>query len=215
MTRPKLIIILLLLVTLVLTGFIIDFRLKASILQIARTRAQVLYTERINHIVNEKVVAQMEYTDLVHIHKDEQGRIVLLQPDTAAMNRVIAGTVEEIARAMTDAKFNVIQVPLGQLTGSEILAGYGPRLQVRILPAGQVHADILNKFDQAGVNQTRHFIYCKIRSDIKVAVLYMEEPVQVVTVIPLAESIIVGEVPKTYVSLDKEKNTLYPIIKGD
>lgn len=215
MARPRLVIFILLLAALIASGLFIDFRLKASILQIARTRAQVLYTERINHIVNEKVVTQMEYTDLVHIHKDEQGKIVLLQPDTAAMNRVIAGTVEAIAHSMIDAEFNVIQVPLGQLTGSEILAGYGPRLQVRVLPAGQVHADILNKFDQAGVNQTRHLIYCKIRSDIKVAVPYMEEPVQVVTVIPLAESIIVGEVPKTYVSLNGEKNTLYPIVKED
>ncbi|WP_054698112.1 sporulation protein YunB [Syntrophomonas palmitatica] len=182
----------------------VDLRIKASVLEIAKSRVQVGETERINRIVNNEVVSQISYEDIVQIHKDNEGRIVLLQPNTIAMNKIMSSTVADIARSLTELRENTVTVPLGQLTGSVILAGYGPNIKVKVIPAGQISVNIINKFNQAGVNQTRHLIYFKIKTRMKLAVPYVNENVEVCTTIPLAESIIVGEVPRTYVNTNSD-----------
>lgn len=186
----------------------IDFRLKSAVLEIAKSKAQVSQTEIISEIVNEEIVSQIEYDDIIMVHKDDQGKIVMIQPNTIILNKIMANTVREVSVSLRDMDEQELQIPLGELTGSKILAGYGPRMNVRIISAGQVHVSVLNKFDQAGINQTRHLIYFNIDNTIKLAVPFLNEEIKVSTVIPLAETIIVGSVPDTYVSLTGENNDL-------
>lgn len=186
----------------------IDFRLRSAVLEIAKSKAQVSQTQIINEIVNEEVVSQIEYEDVVMIHKDNQGKIVMIQPNAIILNKIMANTVKEVSASLKDMDEQELQIPLGEVTGSKILAGYGPRMNVRVITAGQVQVSILNKFDQAGINQTRHLIYFNIDNTIKLAVPFLNEEIKVSTVIPLAETIIVGSVPDTYVSLTGENNDL-------
>jgi sporulation protein YunB len=189
---------------------IVDIRIKSSILQLARSEAQLIETTAINRIVNENVVKDIEYQELVTVHKDGQGRIVMIQPNTIMLNQIMTKTVIEVAQAGRQMRNESISIPAGQLLGPAFLAGYGPKLKVKIIPAGEVQVNVLNKFDQAGVNQTRHLIYFEIKSNIKIAVPYLDETIRVSTVIPLAETIIVGEVPQTY--LNFSGNGPYPLM---
>lgn len=206
---------LLIVVLLVTTGLgfiIVDFKLKASVLEIARAQAQVRGAEAISRVVNEEVVSKVEYRDIVSVHKDSKGRIVMVQPNTVMLNKIMADTVIQVSSGLGQMEEETISIPLGQLSGSQLLAGYGPRMKVKTIAAGQVHVEVLNKFEQSGINQTRHMIYFKINSDIKVAVPFMKEKVEVSSIIPLAETIIVGEVPQTYVEFSGVGEALYPLI---
>lgn len=197
-----------------ITVIMVDIKIKSSILQMARSKAQLTETAAINRIVNEKVVNDIEYQKLITVHKDGQGRIVMIQPNTIILNRIITRTIIEIAENSKQMRTESIRIPAGQLLGPSFLAGYGPNFRVKIIPAGEVKVNVLNKFDQAGVNQTRHLIYFKIDSNIKIAVPYMDEAIHVSTVIPLAETIIVGEVPKTYLNFNgggKQAFSLLPV----
>lgn len=205
MYRPKKRIItaaVVLLVLIIILIIFVDAQLKSSILEIARSKAQISGMEAINRVINEKIVAQIEYKDIVYIHKDNNGKIVLIQPNTIKLNQIMASTVIEVTASLNQMSGESFYIPLGQLTGSKILAGYGPRMKVKTIPVGQVTVDVLDKFDQAGINQTRHFIYLKVTSKIKVAVPFMDKEVRVISTIPLAETIIVGEVPDTYVNFN-------------
>lgn len=205
-----------LLVTIIIVVFIItiiiDVRIKSSVLQLAKSKAQLSETMAINRIVNERVVNDVEYQDLIAVHKDDQGRIVMIQPNTIMLNKIMTQTVMEVTEVTAHMRENNIRIPAGQLLGPAFIAGYGPKFKVKIIPAGEVKVNVLNKFDQAGVNQTRHLIYFKIDSNIKIAVPYLDETIRVSTLIPLAETIIVGEVPKTYLNFSGEKDSLYPLM---
>jgi len=189
-----------------------DSRIKASVLEIARSRVQIRETEIINEIVNREVVAKTSYEDLVKIHKDRNGRIVLIQPNSIMINKIMASTTVRITESLGQTHEESISVPLGQITGSTLLAGYGPRIKVKIIPSGQVHVEIINKFDEAGVNQTRHLIYFRIQSDMKIAVPLMGEELKVSTTVPLAETIIIGDVPRTYVNYKEKSELPYSVI---
>ena len=81
---------------------------------------------------------------------------------------------------------------------------------VKVIPASQIYVAVDDKFEQAGINQTRHRIYMQVKTRIKMAVPFMYKDLNVVTTIPMAETIIVGNVPQTYVNLNGSANTLYP-----
>ncbi|MDD4402807.1 MAG: sporulation protein YunB [Desulfitobacteriaceae bacterium] len=204
--------LLIIIVVVLILAIVIDVRIKSSILQLAKSKAQLSETAAINRIVNERVVNDIEYQDLVTVHKDSQGKIVMIQPNTIMLNKIMTRTVIEVADETAQIREDRIDIPAGQLLGPAFIAGYGPKFKVKIIPAGEVKVNVLNKFDQAGVNQTRHLIYFQIDSNIKIAVPYLDETIKVSTVIPLAETIIVGEVPKTYLNFSGNKDSLYPLM---
>jgi hypothetical protein len=84
---------------------------------------------------------------------------------------------------------------------------------VKIIPAKQVTVEVENRFEQAGINQTRHLINFKINSRIKIAVPLVDKDVEVATTIPLADTIIVGSVPDTYLNFTAPGETLAPLLK--
>ena len=190
---------------------LVDLRLKGSILEIARSQAQLETVELINKAVNDKIVAETDYKDIVYIHKDENDRIVMIQANTVILNQIMAKTVNEVIESSKQLETNEISVPLGQVTGSIFLAGYGPKIKVRIIPVKQVAVEVENKFEQAGINQTRHLIYFKINTKIKIAVPLVNKDVAVSTTVPLADTIIVGDVPQTYLNFNGLSNNLTPL----
>jgi sporulation protein YunB len=185
---------------------LIDIRIKDGILALAQSKVQLETVELINNVVNDKIVAQIEYEDIFTVHKDTEGAIVLLQANTIKLNQIMAKTAAELAKAINNLQETSVSIPLGQITGSSILSGWGPRVNVNIIPAGQINVDILNTFTETGINQSRHLIYFEIKSKLRIAVPFMEQEISIVSNIPLAETIIIGKVPETYVNMDDGSN---------
>lgn len=212
--RNKLIVAAVIILIMVLTGyFFIDQRLKGSILELAQSRAQLKVVEIINQAVNEKVVQETEYRDIVYVHKDTEGRIVMLQANTIVLNQIMAKTIGAVVQGLDCLDEETIRIPLGQISGVSFLSGSGPRIGVKIVPSKQVSVAVKDQFEQAGINQTRHKIYLLINTKVKMAVPLMAKDVLVTTTVPMAETIIVGEVPETYVSLNSPEELLYPMLK--
>ncbi|KKM12058.1 sporulation protein, partial [Clostridiales bacterium PH28_bin88] len=69
-----------------------------------------------------KVVSQVDYKDLVNVHKDSKGKIVMVQPNTIMLNKIMSETVIEVSRCLGQMKGQEIQIPMGQVSGSKILA---------------------------------------------------------------------------------------------
>ena len=56
----------------------------------------------------------------------------------------------------------------------------------------------------AGINQTKHQITLKVMVDIDVLVPWGSESTQVITEVLIADTVIVGQVPDTYLNLDAQ-----------
>jgi len=200
-------------VLLVIAYLLIDLRLKASILELAQAKAQLRVVELINQAVNDKVVRETEYKDIVYVHKDDEGRIVMIQANTVILNQIMAKTITAVIAGLNELDEETISIPLGQITGITFLSGSGPRIKVRIIPSKQLSVSVKDKFEQAGINQTRHQIYLKIDSRVKMAVPLMAKEIHVNTTVPMAETIIVGEVPETYVNFNGAGESFLPMLK--
>ena len=165
-------------------------------------RAVQTATEVINNSVRVEVAGEgMLYEDLIIVHKDSAGKIVLMQADTAKINKIASDTTIAVQSAILRLGEESLYIPLGQITGLYLLANRGPRIRVEIVPIGTVRVNVDDRFEQSGINQTRHSIYLVFDTDIRVVVPLKSGRASVVTQVPVAESIIVGDVPSTFVSL--------------
>lgn len=200
--RPKIplpIIIFISLIGLIILSFmIVDRNLRPTIVQISQARAQLIGTEAINKALYEKVLTNVDYNELVQVHKDSQQRITLMQANSIKISRVIAQANLEIKESLSNLEEEVFYIPLGQTLGSKILANYGPKIKVKIVPVGTVDVKLIDEFKHAGINQVRHILYLNVNTTVKIVVPLVTEGVSISNQIPIAETIIVGEVPNTY-----------------
>lgn len=181
---------------------IVESNLRPTIMSIAKNRAHAIAIEAINKALYDKVLANVGYNDLVFLHKDSQQRVTVMQADSVKIARIISQANLEIKENLHSISEEVIRIPLGQALGSEILASYGPRINVKISPVGNVDVKLYDEFQQAGINQVRHILYLKIETNVKIVIPLVTDIVSVTNNIPIAETIIVGQVPDTFLGLD-------------
>lgn len=181
---------------------VVDIQARKSLYEMAEVRVTQMATEAINNAVNAKVAEEGAlYDDLVTVHKDSAGKIVLMQANTAKINKIASETTLAVQSALLKLGEESLYIPAGQITGLYLLSNMGPRIRVEIVPMGTVRMNVDDRFEQAGINQTRHSIYLVFDTDIRVVVPLKSGRANVVTQVPIAESIIIGDVPSTFVSL--------------
>jgi sporulation protein YunB len=176
---------------------LIEHGLRDTIISIARAEAQWTATTAINEAVLASV-NNVAYQDIIHLERDADQKIVFMQPDLIKVNRLAAEATLEMQNKLVDLKDRNIYIPLGQILGSKLLASYGPRVRLALIPIGTVQVKIKDGFEEAGINQTRHRIYLEVESMVKVMVPFISSEVPVVAQIPVAEAVIVGPVPQAY-----------------
>lgn len=197
--RPKSVIIVLGLIVLsVLAFMVVDRRLRPTLLQIAEMRAQVLATRAINQAISEKVAGGIRYEDLFSIKTDSRGKVVMLQQNTAEVNRLASQATMAVQETLHQIGKERIDIPVGQILGSQLLATYGPIISVMVVPVGTVTTRVLDRFEQEGINQTRHRIYLEITGQIRIVVPLITSNVTVVSEVPITDATVLGEVPQVY-----------------
>lgn len=179
-------------------GFLFaDHQLRPTIKARAEAHARVLATTSINQAIREKVAKNIRYEDLISVKVDSRGRVVLMQPNTGEINRLASDATITVQELMKNTK-DKIHLPLGQLLGSQLLAGRGPDIPIVIVPVGTVESRVYDVFEQAGINQTRHKIYLQIKTTVRILIPLLSSQVEIKAEVPLTEAVIMGEVPQVY-----------------
>jgi sporulation protein YunB len=183
----------------VLSFWIVESHLKPTLLTIAETKATLLATQSINNVISESVNLGIDPQKLVNVTLDSRGRVVLIQSNTIEFNRIAANTTIKVQNILEEIGEEKISIPMGQILGSQLLASVGPNITVTIIPIGTVQVKVVDKFEQAGINQTKHMVYLIATTQIRIVVPLVSKSVSVNTQVPIAEYVVVGEVPSTYV----------------
>ena len=186
----------------------IEGNLTEVTLSLAQAKAKTLAVTVLNETVEQVVQEGMGYDALVHVTKDEVGQVRLIQADTTAMNH-LAARVSALAQEKLDSTENrAVQVPLGSALGLTLFAGAGPKLRVQVLPVGAIAARFDTEFQAAGINQTRHRILLTMTATVKLVIPTGAKTVEASTQVAVAESIIVGEVPQSFVDVEDKDDML-------
>ena len=175
------------------------WHLKPVMTSMATARVSNLVNRIVSAAVNEAVEnGDIDYQNFVIFEKDETGHITALRSNVAEVNRMQGQITDEILHRLSEVATSELEIPLGTLTGSALLAGRGPSLFVRMQAVGSASAAFRNQFTAAGINQTRHQIFLDVHVYMSILLPGMKTSTRVSNEIAVAETVIVGGVPDTY-----------------
>ena len=179
-----------------------DLRVRPTLLTVADVQVTRMAVEAINKTVQQEVTRNnIGYQDFITVHRDYNGRVALMQANTLRINKLAADITLDVQQRLRGLEREQVSVPFGQIMGSRIFADLGPRISIRIYPMGVVNVDVMDSFEQPGINQTRHKIYLDFTTMVRVVIPLYSGEVEVVSKVPVAESIIVGDVPDAVINL--------------
>lgn len=192
---------LLLLLLLTALGLLLEKNLEQVILDMAHARAEAMAVEYIHEAVRDVMGEQITYEDMISVRTDSSGRVTMLQANAVRMNELATVTALKAQASLESADAQSISIPLGAALGIPFLSGLGPRVQVRMVPVSAVSAAFSTEFESAGINQTRHKIYLSLHTTVRLVIPSGARQVSLGSQVLIAESIIVGEVPDSYVQV--------------
>lgn len=196
----RMLLIAFLLVAVFLAGFIL---LRSRYRDVIRDLAQIQVKNTTSDLTNDAIAKQIadgviQYDRIVYFEKDLDGRITALKTNIGEVNRLKTDILNIINDEILALDNSDIGIPMGSLFLPELLSGRGPAIPVHILSIRNSDANFVSHFTQAGINQTLHQVNMEVTVDVAVLVLGQTTSFTMTSEVVVAETVIVGEVPNTF-----------------
>ena len=187
-----------LLLMFVLLGFF-RYKYNAAISELAQTQVVNATSDLINDAIDHQIEnGNIQYDRIVYFEKDLDGRITALKTNMSEVNRLKTDILNLINDEIMAIDTTDLGIPLGSLIFPEVFSGRGPGIPVKILSIRNSDASFSSYFTEAGINQTLQQLTMDVVVDISVLVLGQTKSLRVSSQVVVAETIIVGQVPNTY-----------------
>ncbi len=168
----------------------------------SRIRNQIIHMAE--EAVGEVLYRQgASYSDMVSLQTGKSGEITTLSTDTVQLNQLRNAVMEQVITQVEDLDTEELGIPLGLLTGWDLLSATGPKLPVRVLSVASASGSYRNDFISAGINQTLHRIFLDVTILVRVLLPGGIVETEVMVPISVAETVIIGQVPQTYLNLNQ------------
>ena len=177
--------------------------LRSRYRDVIRDLAETQVKNTTSDLTNDAIAKQIDegiiqYDRIVYFEKDLDGRITALKTNMSEVNRLKTDILNLINDEILALDTSDIGIPLGSLFLPELFSGKGPSIPVRILSIRNSDASFASSFSQAGINQTLHQLTMVVSVDVAVLVLGQTSSFTVNSEVVVAETVIVGDVPSTF-----------------
>ena len=168
----------------------------------ANTYVSNLTTKMLYETINEYISENgIDYFDIVELDKDNNGNVKALTVDSGLLNKIRAETSMILAERLDELNNKDFSIPLGNIISSPFLSGKGPKVKIKIVPLGYVTSETINDFYSVGINQSIHTISINYSISVNVVAPFSEASTSQTSKITIAESIIIGDVPNTNITV--------------
>ena len=187
---------------LILMAFWVNSRLEPVVEDLTVNEARARAVQVISAAVEDSLAGQDQpVASMVAIQYKESGEIASLSTDMAEMNNLKASLLADVQEELGESVHIDLGVPIGTLLGGGLLHGRGPEVPLRITLSGNIEAGFESEFTSAGINQTQHTVNLRVRTTIYTFLAGKQGSAEVETTVPVAETVIVGEVPQMMANL--------------
>lgn len=188
---------------LLIASFSLLLMFRSRYQDVIRELAETQVKNTTSDLANDAIAKQIadgiiQYDRIVYFEKDLDGRITALKTNMSEVNRLKTDILNIINDEILALDTSDIGIPLGSLFFPELLSGKGPVIPVHILSIRNSDATFTSDFSQAGINQTLHQLTMQVSVDVAVLVLGKTSSFTITSEVVVAETVIVGAVPDTY-----------------
>ena len=170
--------------------------------------AKARVANRASYIINESIETllredRVNYERIVLLEKDVNGNITALKTNMNEINRLKTQILSVVDTMLLDLDINEIGLPLGSLILPELFSGSGPKLPVKVMSISTSDAEFRNEFSEAGINQSLQQIMMDVIITMTILTPLGTENVTASSEVVIAETVVVGSVPQSYVNVDR------------
>lgn len=134
------------------------------------------------------------------------GNIAMISANVVSINEIVSDIPIKIQEELDREENCKFKISLGSFTGSKILSGRGPQIEIKMSTIGNLDTDLRSEFVDAGINQTLHKIYLHVECQVAILTPFDTVEEKIVNQILLAEAVIVGTTPNTYYNFEGVPN---------
>lgn len=208
MNRKKRNRIRLLLIVLLLAPLLTVLFLRYSVAPVVQELAKAKVDNRASYIINEAVEdilreEDVDYSNIILFEKDINGSITALKTNMNEINHLKSRILAVIDTMLLDLDINEIGLPLGSVILPELFSGTGPKLPVKVMSISRSDAEFRNEFKEAGINQSLQQIMMDVIITMTILTPVGTETITTSSQVVVAETVIVGEIPNSYVNVDQ------------
>lgn len=190
-------------VLILIIGAVLYFWFRSRYRDVISELAETQVKNTTSDLTNDAIARQIAdgiiaYDRIVYFEKNLDGHITALKTNIGEVNRLKTDILNIINDEILALDTSDIGIPLGSLFLPEFFSGKGPVIPVQILSIRNSEAKFTSHFSQAGINQTLHQLVMEVSVDVSVLVLGQSSSFTVVSEVVIAETVIVGDVPDTY-----------------
>ncbi len=178
----------------------INIKLRPFVTSVTEGYAKILVSYTLNSVVKEELEKRdYEFTD-VRTNGDGSVMAVNLNAvETNLLRSALAVTLRERTAAMEE---KVVMVPLGNFLPYHYFSGLGPKVPIRFLILSNTSIEFTDDFRAAGINQTLYTVTLDIKTRVRIYIPTMQSTVETENNIPIAQTLIVGDVPDSYTNVE-------------
>ena len=179
------------------------FRIKYhdAIRELSETQVKNATSDLINDAIDDQIeTGNIRYDRMVYLEKDLNGRITALKTNMSEVNRLKTDILNLINDEILALDTSDISIPIGSLVFPELFSGRGFGIPIQVLSIRNSDASFHSNFTEAGINQTLQQLTMDVSVDVSVLVLGKTESFTVSSQVVVAETIIVGQVPDTFLT---------------
>ena len=195
----------------IVSVFALGLFLRFSVAPLIRELAKARVSNRASYIINESIETllrdgDVDYETIVLLEKDSYGNVTALKTNMNEINRLKTQILSVVDTMLLDLDINEIGLPLGSLILPELFSGTGPKLPVKVMSISTSDAEFRNSFSEAGINQSLQQIMMDVIITMTILTPVGTESVTASSEVVIAETVIVGSVPQSYVNVDQPKS---------
>ena len=141
---------------------------------------------------------------LLNVERDSEGNIQYVEPNARVINKLVLSFSKNVEETYSMSDMEEVRVNLGVITGNSLLSQLPFTASVRVQPLSLTKFQVETEFESEGINQTRYFVYCTVTSQVHIIAPFTDKVAEIDRKVLLAEAIIVGKVPDSYVVVPED-----------
>ena len=142
------------------------------------------------------------------------GNISMINANVIPVNEIISDIAIKIQEELNKTDNSKFKIRLGSFTGSKLLSGRGPELEIKMSTIGNLDTDLRSEFFSSGINQTLHKIYLQVKCKVIVLTPFETIEEEITNQVLLSEAVIVGTTPNTYYNFEGiDKNSVLEVVE--
>ena len=172
------------------------FRCRPIMTAFAESQAVWIATKTVNHTVAQVLLDYAEICEnVIAVTYNGDQKVAAVNTNTLTANKVRTAITDRTISAIEEISALTVALPMGTLMGWDWLSGLGPQITFPISFTATVMSDVTSTLIAEGINQSLYRVLVHLKIDLYVVSPAGRSTVGAHVSYPMAETVLLGEVP--------------------